>query len=159
MDVKVFGPWKQNYKTLLAEKTRFTTYNINKADFISLIQKARQQGITTQNIQSAWRATGLIPYNPSNVFDKISVSHTDNGTLPSASTCIQTCFFSGQIPLILGNIEQVSEVEELISLFRHQTLDFPKLTLLHKTLKAAKLAIADRIVLNCINTELLAANT
>ncbi len=93
------------------------------------------------------------------MFDKISVSHTDNDTLPSASTCIQTCFFSGQIPLILGNIEQVSEVEELISLFRHQTLDFPKLTLLHKTLKAAKLAIADRIVLNCINTELLAANT
>ena len=46
LNVGVFGPLKQNYKTLLAEKTRFTTYNIDKADFISLIQKARQQGIT-----------------------------------------------------------------------------------------------------------------
>ncbi len=36
---------------LLAEKTRFTTYNIDKADFISLIQKARQQDINIQNIQ------------------------------------------------------------------------------------------------------------
>ncbi len=54
LDVGVFGLLKQNYRTLLAEKTRFTTYNIDKADFISLIQKARQQGITTRNIQSAW---------------------------------------------------------------------------------------------------------
>ncbi len=48
---------------------------------------------------------------------------------------------------------------ELISLFRHQTLDSPKLTLIHKTLKAARLAMADHIVLNRTNTELLAANT
>ena len=40
LDVSVFGPLKQNYKILLAEKTRFATYNIDKADFISLIQKA-----------------------------------------------------------------------------------------------------------------------
>ena len=49
------------------------------------------------------------------------------------------------------------KIEELISLFRHQTLDLPKLTLLLKTLKAARLAMADRIVLNCTNTEFLAA--
>ena len=50
-------------------------------------------------------------------------------------------------------------MEEFISLFRHETLDSPKLTLLHKTLKAASLAMADRIVLNRTNTELIAANT
>lgn len=61
LDVGVFGPLKRNYKTLLAEKTRFTTYNIDKADFISLIQKARRQGISVQNIRSAWQATGLVP--------------------------------------------------------------------------------------------------
>ena len=46
LDIDVFSSLKQNYKTLLAKKTRFITYNINKADFISLIQKAQQQGIT-----------------------------------------------------------------------------------------------------------------
>ena len=60
LDVSVFGPLKQSYKKLLAEKTRFTTYNIDKVDFISLIQQARGQGISSRNIQSAWRATGLI---------------------------------------------------------------------------------------------------
>ena len=39
LDVLVFGSlMKQNCKTLLAKKTGFTTYNIDKADFISLIQ-------------------------------------------------------------------------------------------------------------------------
>ena len=51
------------------------------------------------------------------------------------------------------------EIKELISLFQYQTLDLPKLTLLYKTFKAARLAMADRIVLNYTNTELLAANT
>ena len=42
LDIYISGSLKQSYKTLLAEKTRFTTYNIDKADFISLIQKAWQ---------------------------------------------------------------------------------------------------------------------
>lgn len=104
----------------------------------------------------ARQATGLIPYNPSAIFENLSARpHTDNGTLPSASTTV----FSRQIPPTPGNVEQVSEAVELISLFRHQTLNSSKLALLHKALKTARLAMADRIVLNCTNTELLAANT
>ncbi len=53
----------------------------------------------------------------------------------------------------------VTEIEELISLFQHQTLDLPKLTLLHKTIKVARLAMADRVILNCTNIELLTTNT
>ncbi len=56
-------------------------------------------------------------------------------------------------------MKQVTEIEELISLFRYQTLDSSKLTLLHKTFKAARFAIADRVILNHTNTDLLAANT
>ena len=160
LDVGVFDPLKQKYKTLLPEKTRFTIYNVDKAHFISLIQKARQQNITARNIQSAWRATGLISYNPSAVFDKISAKlYTNDETLPDASTPIQTRYLSGQISSTPGNIEQVSDVEELILLFRYQTLDFPKLTLLQKTPQAARLAMTDRIVLNRTNTKLLVANT
>lgn len=96
----VFGPLKRNYKTLLAEKTRFTTYNIDKADFISLIQKTRQQGISIQNIRSAWQGTGLVPYNPSVVFQKLSTgSNSADNTLPGANTPIWRRFFSGQILL------------------------------------------------------------
>ena len=153
LDVGVFDPLKQNYKTLLAEKTQFTTYNIDKADFLDTRSPATGYYLSKYTINVTSYRTYF--YNPSSVFDKILASHTDSSTLPSA---IRTRFFSGQIIPIPGNIKQVSEVEELISLFRHLTLDSPKLTLLHKTLKAARLAMADRIVLNRTNTELLAAN-
>ncbi len=42
MVVEIFGALKQSYKTLLAEnKIRSKTYNINKPNFISLIQQAK----------------------------------------------------------------------------------------------------------------------
>ncbi len=165
LDVSVFATLKQNYKKLLYEKTCFSTYNIDKTDFISLIQKARRQSINPQNIQSAWETTGLIPYNPAVVFQNFLVYSKDNSasdindTGASSNTLIQTRFFSEAIPLTPRNIDQVTEVEKLVSLFWDQTLDSLKLILLHKTLKAARLAIADRVILNCTNTELLAANT
>lgn len=76
-------PFTTKLQNISSWKTRFTTYNI------SLIQNAWQQDITSRNIKSAWRATELIPYNLSAVFDKISTRpYTDYCTLPSASTPI-----------------------------------------------------------------------
>ncbi len=110
LDVNVFGPLKQNYKKLVVKKTRFSTYNLDKADFILLIQKARQYGITSRNIQSAWRAIWLIPYNPSMAFQKLSVHEDD--TLASNQdnigagliTPIQARFHLGVIPPTPGNV-------------------------------------------------------
>ena len=76
----------------------------------------------------------------------------------SSKTPIQIWFFPWAIPPTPGNIKQVTKVDELVLLFRDQTLDSPKLTLLQKTLKVARLAMADSVILNHTNTELLAAN-
>ncbi len=117
LDVGVFGPLKQNYKKLLSEKTRFSTYNVDKADFISLIQKARRQGLTSRNIQSAWRVTEFILYNPTVVFQKLSIHANDISasdivnTRASSNTPLPTQFFSGAIPPTPGNVEQVTEIE------------------------------------------------
>ena len=99
------------------------------------------------------------------VFQKLAVygnntlvSNNDN-TGAGSNTTIQTSFYFRAIPTAPGKVEKVTEIEKLISLFPHQTLDSPKLNLLHKTLKAARLAIADRVILNRTNTDLLAANT
>lgn len=45
-----------------------------------------------------------------------------------------------------------------MSLFCHQSLDFSKVILLHKTFKAAKLVMADGTILNCTKNKLLAIN-
>ena len=49
-------------------------------------------------------------------------------------------------------------MNDLISQFRHQTLDTPKLALLFKLIREVKLAMADRVILNKTNTELYKAN-
>ena len=68
------------------------------------------------------------------VFQKLSVdtsaSNNDN-TRAGSNTPIQTQFYLPAIPPTPGNVKQVTEIEELISLFRYQTLDSPKLTLLY----------------------------
>ena len=101
------------------------------------------------------------------VFQKLSI-HEDNTLAFSKDNMrvasnipnipIQTRFNLGVILLIPENVEHVIEIEELILLFRYQTLDSPKLTLLYKILKAARLAMTDRVILNRTNTELLVAN-
>ncbi len=111
LDVSVFVPLKQNYNKLLSEKTYFSTYNIDNTNFISLIQKARRQGISSRNIQLAGRATRLIPYNLMVVFQKIPIHSKNNSasdmddTGASFNTPIQTRFFSGAISPTLDNME------------------------------------------------------
>lgn len=82
-----------------------------------------------------------------------------DNTRAGSSTLLQTRFFSRAILQTLGDIEQITKIEELILLFQNQILDLSKLTFLYKTLKVIRFIMADKIVLNRINTELMAANT
>ncbi len=86
------------------------------------MQKAKRQGITSRNIQSAWQATGLIPYNRAVVFQKLSVYANNTSasdmdkTGASSNTPLKTLFFLRALPPTPGNIKQVTEIEKLISL-------------------------------------------
>lgn len=73
-------------------------------------------------------------------------------------TPIQAQFYSGVIPLIFGNVESVTEIEEVITLFWYYTLNLLKFILLHKTLEETKFVMADSVVLNYTNTDLFAAH-
>ena len=77
----------------------------------------------SQNIQSVWRATGLISYNLAVIFQKHFVYPQDTTTSSSAdntsNTLLQTQYFTGQIPSTPTNIKEVSKVEDLVSLFRN----------------------------------------
>ena len=72
LDVSVFGPLSREYKKQLEAVTRFNVCSIDKVDFLKIIQKARKEAINTKNVLTAWRVTGLVPYNPSLVLQKLS---------------------------------------------------------------------------------------
>ena len=156
LDVGVFSPLAHSYKKYLESLTRFTMYNINKVDFLTIVQKARKEGISSKNIESAWRATGLIPYNPATVIKNLKPKRKQAPVTALVTTPErQSSILPFQTP---ANMAQVSHIDELISQFRHQTLDTPKLELLSKLVRGAKLAMADWVVLNTTNAELHEAN-
>ena len=70
---------------------------------------------------------------------------------------LQTWYFTSQISLTPTNIKKVSKIKELVSLLKNQILNLPKFTIIHKTFKAARYAITNKIILNDINTKLFAA--
>ena len=65
LDVSVFAPLATAYKNHVQRTTRLgTSYSIDKVDFLELYQLARTESITPINIQKAWAATGLSPFEP-----------------------------------------------------------------------------------------------
>jgi len=71
LGVGVFGPLSKAYKKCVHFHSRYEVINVNKLNFLRYYQEARLTAITTQNVLSAWRSAGLIPYNPSVVTSKL----------------------------------------------------------------------------------------
>jgi len=66
LDVGIFGPLSTYYKQELEDRVRqLGPYGkIKKGDVFHMLQGARLKTFTEDNIQSAWRACGLIPFSP-----------------------------------------------------------------------------------------------
>ena len=114
--------------------------------------------MSDKNIESAWRATGFIPFNLATVYRKLEAKgnyipslHNPSVTTPRNHTGISIL----QSP---ANLDQVNQIDKLISQFRNQTLDTPKVVLLFKLVRGARLAMADCTILTKTNTKLYKAN-
>ena len=139
--------------------TQFSTYNINKRDFLTIVQEARKESISSKNIESAWKTTGLISYNPGTVLKKLE-SKAKKKYSPIKTHLMTTPERQSQFPILQtpGNVDKITQIDDFISQFCNQTLDTLKLYLLFKIIKRAKLAMADRVILTETNAELYKTN-
>ena len=64
-DVVIFSTFKNYYTTEFQEWERESGERVTKYNFLELIERPFRQTFTPSTIHSAWRATGLIPFNPS----------------------------------------------------------------------------------------------
>ena len=80
LDVSIFGPLARAYKKQLYNTALYGALAITKQEFLEIYQAAYSEAISSTNIASTWRATGLIPYNPFTVLLKIQLE-----TAPFAS--------------------------------------------------------------------------
>jgi hypothetical protein len=86
LDVGCFSPLKRAYGRLIEAKARLGFYSIDKLDFLRTYPQAREEVFSIQNIQSGFRATGILPFNPQEVLDRFnySVEALDEETPPSS---------------------------------------------------------------------------
>jgi hypothetical protein len=72
LDVGCFGPLKASYGKEVEGQMRLGINHINKEEFLSVYYRAHIAAITVKNIQSGFRATGLVPYDPEQVLSVLN---------------------------------------------------------------------------------------
>lgn len=77
LDVGVFSALKQRATIETRAISRLSSQPIPRSEWIELLSQAREKAITTHNIQSGWRATGLSPLAPMRVLERIPQNPSD----------------------------------------------------------------------------------
>jgi DNA primase len=71
LDVVVFQPLKHYHAKELDIMIRDGVGDIGKLEFLTIIERVRQQAFKKKTIESAFRKTGIWPYKPSAVLDEL----------------------------------------------------------------------------------------
>jgi hypothetical protein len=71
LDVSCFGPLKKVYGSQIEMKIRLGVNHITKEEFLPAFLIAHRQVMTTETITSGFKATGLVPFDPQRVLDKL----------------------------------------------------------------------------------------
>jgi hypothetical protein len=71
LDVVVFQPYKHYHDEAVDSATRTGCSDFNKLEFLTAITSIRRQTFKPSTIVSAFRKTGLIPYNPEIVLERL----------------------------------------------------------------------------------------
>lgn len=69
LDVGVFSPLQKYYK----QEVNLHRHSIDKATFPDLLARARTKAFTSSNIAAGFSASGIWPYNPRVILDKLSL--------------------------------------------------------------------------------------
>jgi hypothetical protein len=71
LDVGVFQPYKHWHAEAIDDATRTGCTSFNKVEFLAAIESIRAKTFTKRTIRRGWQETGLIPYKPDVVLDKL----------------------------------------------------------------------------------------
>jgi DDE superfamily endonuclease/Tc5 transposase-like DNA-binding protein len=108
LDVVVFQPLKHYHAKALDVMVRDGLVNITKIEFLSCIQQVRIQAFKQSTILSAFRKTGIWPFNPQVVLQILEARQaTRTPTPPSSSGALHSSPFA--TPLTLRQINKVAD--------------------------------------------------
>jgi hypothetical protein len=140
LDVGCFGPLKRAYGGLVEAKMRLGYNHIDKLDFLKAYPAARQQVFTIQNIQSGFRAAGILPFDPEEVLKELNIQ-ISTPTPPQSRGGTSTSSSMINTPHTVRHLhKKVSSVKRLLSQ-GNQTPGTPSKRVLDELIKGCELAI------------------
>ena len=117
LDVVIFQPFKHFHALAVDTATRTGCTDFNKSEFLTAITSIRQQTFKNTTIRSAFRKTGLIPYNPQIVIEKLREYEPKQVLDPRTSSptpAIATCDpfnTPATVRTLKRHSEQIKEIE------------------------------------------------
>lgn len=72
LDVSCFSPLKQAYGQHVQKSMVLGINHIDKDEFLTIYSSIRTAALKERNIQSGFRATGLVPYDPEQVLSRLN---------------------------------------------------------------------------------------
>ena len=150
LDVGIFSPLARAYKKRLYDFAFYGAVNITKPKFLEYYQAARHEAISPTNIASAWRATGLLPFDPSVILQKIQPTAQSTTQPP----CISFTDKNGH----RFDIPMSPSVEEKLTAIFGQLLQGASpfhSKAIHNIQQFTLRTVADNIILKRTNQELL----
>jgi hypothetical protein len=156
LDVGCFGPLKRAYGKIIEDQGRLGYNYIDKLDFLKAYPAAHQEVFTMENIQSGFRATGLIPSNPTAVLDKLNL---DLGTPTSPPSEGNASIPSSQLgtPYTVRHVHRkCSSVKKMLQR-RSKSPPTPTKKVLDELVKGCELAIYNASLLARENSDLRSA--
>jgi hypothetical protein len=74
LDVGCFSPLKSAYCRLITEGARVGINHVDKSEFLSIYTRAHTETLSTSNIRSGFRATGLLLLNAEEVLARLQIT-------------------------------------------------------------------------------------
>jgi hypothetical protein len=154
LDVSCFSILKRSYGRLVAEQARLGVNHIDKAEFLLLLQHARNEVYTARNIQSGFSAAGLVPLEPEQVLSKLQIRICT----PSPPHSPLRGPYQPETPHNLTQLEQQFTAIKGYLKRRSQSPPTPTDIALRQLVKGAQLAMHSAVLLARENEQLRAAN-
>jgi hypothetical protein len=82
LDVSCFSSLKQAYRQEVEKRIGLDINHIDKSEFLTIYPSVHTAALSERNIQSGFRATGLVPYNPEQVLARLNTQMRTPQGLP-----------------------------------------------------------------------------
>lgn len=156
LDVSCFSPLKQAYGQHVQKSMVLGINHIDKDEFLTIYSSICTAALSERNIQSGFRATGLVPYDPEQVLSRLNTQMC-RPTPPGTSHSSQ----SSWVTATPHNIRQVELQAEKVKGYMQQCMQGPSSPTnraLNQLIKGCCMAMHSAAILAAENRALKAAN-